>query len=99
MNNFDPDWVSPPGASLVDMIGEMGVSPTKAAALLGMSMAQWDSFVVGDVRITQELADRLASVWPLPADFWLRRDAKFVSRRRRLRWRRLWRRITGWFRQ
>lgn len=74
---FAPDWVSPPGDTITDIIEEKGWNQQELAERLGMSEKHLSHLVNGKVPLTDEVATKLANVLGSTIGFWLSREAKF----------------------
>ena len=77
---FTPDWVSPPGDTILDMIDERGWTQADLAARLGFSPKHVNQVIKGKAPLTEEAALRLAQVLGTSAGFWLMREARYRER-------------------
>lgn len=75
--HFLPDWASPPGATITDILEERGQSIAEFARLMGNSVDHVRQLLNGSVQITGEVADHLADVLGISAGFWLSRECQF----------------------
>jgi HTH-type transcriptional regulator/antitoxin HigA len=76
---FDPDYVSPPGATLRDRIAELSVTQADLAARTGLSTKHVNQIMQGLAPITPETALALERVTSIPAGYWNRREADYRS--------------------
>jgi HTH-type transcriptional regulator / antitoxin HigA len=74
---FAPDWVSPPGDTIVDLLEERGWSQNELADRLGYSPKHVSQLVKGHVSLTEEAAVRLHTVLGGSVGFWLAREAQY----------------------
>lgn len=81
---FEPDWVSPPGETIQDLMEERGWTQAELAERLGYSVKHVSQLVNGKVPLSEEAAMRLERVLGSPASFWLTREAKFREHSARL---------------
>lgn len=81
---FRPDWFSPPGATISDVLEERDLSSAELAKRLGRSLADIKGLLDGRTRITSELAADLAAVLGGSARFWSNREAQYRADARRL---------------
>ena len=81
---FTPDWVSPPGDTIVDLIEERGWTQANLAARLGFSHKHVNQLIKGKVPLTEEAALRLGQVLGAGAGFWLARESRYRERMVRL---------------
>lgn len=59
---FAPDWVSPPGESILDIAEERGWSQAELAQRLGYTEHQLSRLIHGEVPVSSDAAGRLAPV-------------------------------------
>ena len=76
-SEFTPDWVSPPGATILYAIKEKNWTQVQLAKRLGISNKHMNHLVKGKVAITDDMAFRLAAVSGSTEQFWLRREAQY----------------------
>ena len=74
---FAPDWVSPPGDSIVDLLDERRWPQSELAARLGYSPKHVNQLIKGKVPLSEDAALRLERVLGSSAGFWLAREAKY----------------------
>lgn len=74
---FDPDWISPPGDTIVDLLAERGWKQTELARRMDYSGKHISQLVNGLAVLTQEAASRLERVLGGTAAFWLAREAQY----------------------
>jgi HTH-type transcriptional regulator/antitoxin HigA len=73
-NNFEPDWASPPGETIVDILQERELSRKDFAAELDHSEDEVERLLKGELAITLEVARRLETSLGGSFQFWLSRD-------------------------
>ena len=81
---FSPDWVSPPGDTIRDLMAERDWSQVELARRLGFSPKHLNQLVKGKAPITEDTALRLERVLGSTANFWLNRETKYRERLARL---------------
>lgn len=74
---FAPDWVSPPGETILDLVEERGWTQAELAKRLGYTEKHISQLINGKVPLTDEAALRLERVLGSNAGFWLAREAKY----------------------
>jgi HTH-type transcriptional regulator/antitoxin HigA len=74
---FAPDWVSPPGETILDVAEERGWTQVELAHRLGYTEKHVSQLVNGKVALSVDAALRLERVLGSPADFWLSREANY----------------------
>lgn len=74
---YAPDWVSPPGDTILDIIEERNWSQVELATRLGYSEKHVSQLINGKVPLSDETAMRLERVLGSNAGFWLAREAKY----------------------
>ena len=83
-HKFKPDWVSPPGDTIVDLMEERDWSQAEVAQRMGFSPKHLNQLVKGKVSLTDDAALRLERVLGSTATFWLSREAKYREQLARL---------------
>lgn len=81
---FNPDWATPPGATLQDMLAELGVSQSALAREMGRPLKTINEIIRGKARITSETAIGLELAGFGTAGFWVKREAIYRLRLARL---------------
>lgn len=69
-NEFQPDYVSPPGETLLETIEAMGMSQSALAERTGRSKKTINEIIRGKAPITQKIALEFEKVLGVPAGFW-----------------------------
>ena len=77
---FDPQWVSPPGDTISDLIDEGNRTHGEWAVRLGISIEHLNRLIEGSVPLSEELASRVASEFGSTKRFWMRREAIYRQR-------------------
>ncbi len=77
---FAPDWVSPPGDTIVDLLEERDWTQQQLADRLGYSPKHVNQLIKGKVPLTDEAAARLQNVLGASVGFWLMREAQYRER-------------------
>jgi len=83
-NEYFPTEVSPPGASLADILAERGLTQADLADRMGRPRKTINEIIQGKAMITPETALQLELVLGAPAEFWLAREQNyrtFLARR------------------
>jgi addiction module HigA family antidote len=74
---FEPDYISPPGGTLADLLEQAGMTQTELAQRLGVSLKHVNQIVKGAASISAELSLGLEKVFGVSADFWLNRESLY----------------------
>jgi HTH-type transcriptional regulator / antitoxin HigA len=74
---FTPDWVSPPGDTIADLLEECNWTETHLAEKLGYTTQHINQLINGKVAIDEETALKLEQVLGSTAAFWLNREAQY----------------------
>lgn len=77
ITHFLPDWTSPPGATIRDILEERHQSVAEFASAMDDSVDHARQLLDGSVQITNTVADHLAKVLGVSAAFWLSRESQF----------------------
>ncbi len=76
-NEYMPDFVSPPGETLQDVLAEIGMKQTELARRTGRPVKTINEIIQGKTAITPETALQLERVLGIPAGFWIRREQQY----------------------
>ena len=74
---FQPDYISPPGETIADLLEQTGMTQTEVAQRLGVSLKHINQVVKGAASISAELALGLEKVFGVSAAFWLNRESLY----------------------
>ncbi len=80
LQTFTPDWISPPGDTIADLIEEREWSQVDLAKRLGFTTKHVSLLINGKAPITEETALKLESVLGGSASFWLSREAQYRAK-------------------
>ena len=83
-NTFEPDWLSAPGGTILDIIEERGISSKDLAALLGYSTERTERLIAGKEAITRDVASLLSEQLGGSEKFWLSREINYRNEIARL---------------
>jgi HTH-type transcriptional regulator / antitoxin HigA len=76
-SGFSPDWASPPGDTIRDLLSERGISLQSLAENLGLAEPTLRELLVGNVALTLSLARGLARTLGASPEFWMCRDVLY----------------------
>lgn len=74
---FEPNWMSSPGATIVDVLEERGISIEGFAELMGYSVERVGKLISGRASITPAVAAMLEAKIGGSSRFWITREAQF----------------------
>lgn len=74
---FQPDWVSAPGDTMVDILEEHNLSLVEFAQRMGHTLDHANELVHGRATITMETAQNLERVLGASAAFWMNREIQY----------------------
>jgi HTH-type transcriptional regulator/antitoxin HigA len=74
---FTPDWASPPGDTIRDMLRAQGLSTRWLATRIGHPHGMICSLLAGTDPLSEELAADLAVVIGGTKEFWVTREAQY----------------------
>lgn len=74
---FAPDWISPPGDTVLDLLEERGWTQAELATRLGYSAKHVNQMIRGKAPLTESTALRLERVLGGSPGFWLAREARY----------------------
>ncbi len=75
--DYLPDWISPPGETVLDILEERGWSQADLAERTGYTRKHINLLIKGSASITEEAALKLERVLGSTAGFWLNREAQY----------------------
>ena len=81
---FAPDWVLPPGESILDIAEERGWTQAELAQRLGYSEKHISQLINGKVALSVDAAQRLERVLGSTMDFWLSLEANYQKHKARI---------------
>lgn len=81
---FEPDWLSAPGGTILDIMEERDMSSKELASLLGYSLERTERLINGKEAITRDVATLLSERVGGSEKFWLSREKNYRSEVARL---------------
>jgi len=84
MKKFSPDWVSPPGDTILDLLEECDWTQEDFAKRMGYSTKHISLLINGKASITQDTALKLERVIGGTAGFWMNREIQYRENLHRL---------------
>jgi plasmid maintenance system antidote protein VapI len=75
--SFHPDWISPPGDTIRDIMDECGISRRKLACMLDESERNVIALINGDFYIDNDMATRLSEKLGSSVAFWENRERQY----------------------
>lgn len=83
IHKFQPNWVSPPGDSILDILRYKSLSLEDFAQMFGETTSAIDALVRGRTELTIKHAKKLESLFGSPYTFWLAREEQYRNDLRR----------------
>lgn len=77
IHEFQPDWVSAPGDTILDILKERGLSVPEFAQQIGYSVDQATELLQGRTTITISIARSLERLFGASVAFWMSRDFQY----------------------
>jgi HTH-type transcriptional regulator / antitoxin HigA len=74
---WTPNWVSPPGDTVADLLDERGWTQADFAERTGFTVQHLNDLIAGRAPITAETAAGLDRVLGGTVEFWLTREARY----------------------
>lgn len=74
---FNPDWVSPPGDTIEDLLEERDMTLETLSELLELKVYDVYKLIKGNIIITDELASKLAKAFNMSKTFWINREQQY----------------------
>ncbi|MBK7538331.1 MAG: ImmA/IrrE family metallo-endopeptidase [Myxococcales bacterium] len=81
---FEPDWASPPGETVADILASRAITKQAFAKRLGRTTDEVNEFLRGSAQLTSEVAVKLSAVLGASTSFWLAREARYRATLERL---------------
>ena len=78
-NAYEPQVVSPPGATLADLLEERSIRQKELAVRMDVTPKFINELIAGKASISPNVALSLERTLDVPADFWLARDAHYQA--------------------
>jgi HTH-type transcriptional regulator/antitoxin HigA len=76
-NQYNPDYVSPPGETLAEILEDREMSQAELADRMGRPKKTINEIIKGKAEITAETALELEKVLGTPAQFWNEREGRY----------------------
>jgi HTH-type transcriptional regulator / antitoxin HigA len=77
INEFRPDYVSPPGETLLEVLESLGMTQAELARRTGRPKKTINEIIQGRATITPETALQLELTLDIPASFWNNREQQY----------------------
>jgi HTH-type transcriptional regulator/antitoxin HigA len=77
IDEFEPNWCTPPGATITELLEEHDMEIIIFAHRMGCSIDYVSSLLQGDRMLTDKDATRLAKIFGPSEEFWMRREKHF----------------------
>ena len=76
-NRYNPDYVSPPGDTLLEVLEDRGMTQAELAERTGRPKKTINEIIKGKAAITPETALQLELIFNIPASFWNNRERHY----------------------
>lgn len=76
-NQFNPDYISPPGETLLETLEAIGMSQAELSERIGRPRKTINEIIKGKASITPDTALQLERVLGTPAHFWNNRESQY----------------------
>jgi HTH-type transcriptional regulator / antitoxin HigA len=77
INQYNPDYVSPPGETLEEVLEERGIPQAELAERMGIPKKKINEIIKGKAAITEDTAIKLELILGIPAHFWNNRERHY----------------------
>lgn len=77
MSGFQPDYISPPGDTLLEVLASLSMTQAELARRIGRPKKTINEIVKGKAAITADTAIQLELCLGYPASFWLNRESQY----------------------
>lgn len=75
MNQYNPDYMSPPGETIQELLFEKAFDEMCGVLLVNKTIMR--RLIGGKEQIDQKMAQALEAYFAVPADFWLARERQY----------------------
>jgi len=75
MNTFNPNWRTPPGGTIKDILDERNISLDEFSYM--MNIIDIDKLISGEMFITPKIAKQLSEALGSSVEFWLKREENY----------------------
>jgi plasmid maintenance system antidote protein VapI len=82
-NEYNPNFVSPPGDTIEGELEAREMTPAELALQMDCPLKTVTELLAGQVELTPDIVARLESVFSIPAHFWLNRERRYREARAR----------------
>src|SRR6266478_4308186 len=77
IDRFLPNWASPPGQTISQLMCRAGLSIIGLAAKLNVTTSEATSLLAGMSDLSGQVAEKLSDILGGSADYWMKREAQF----------------------
>ena len=77
IGNFQPNWASAPGDTILDIMEERGISHGEFATSMGQTLQETTDLLKGRMAISMTVARKLEEVLGASLEFWMSRDYQY----------------------
>lgn len=99
LHDFRPDWASPPGHTIADILEEREISFKEFARRMDMPLLRARELMCGSASVDVAIARKLECLLGPSTDFWLRRESQYQFDTKRLEARFTGPQATEWLRE
>lgn len=82
--SFSPNWLSPPGETIAEILRERRMSSLEFAKQMGQTAQDVEDLLCGRAQIGKEVAQRLSGLLGASASFWMNRELQYREDAQRL---------------
>lgn len=77
MQNFQPNWCSPPGETISELIADKNLDVDNICRTLNLTAEDYRKLIKGSLKINSHIALGLESIFSVPKEFWLNREHRY----------------------
>lgn len=75
--SFQPDWISPPGNTIANILGKRNIAVRLFAERMNFSLSEATNLIAGTAVITQDTAAQLSELLGASREFWIKRERHY----------------------
>jgi plasmid maintenance system antidote protein VapI len=78
--SFNPNWISPPGDTIISCLESKGITPLGLAEKMNKDIGFTSRLLQGKELLTEEIAEKLEEILQVSKRFWLNREIQYRKR-------------------
>lgn len=84
---FQPNWVTPPGETIIDVLSEKNISVKEFSKKMGYTESYINKLLIGELSVNEDIAEKLEKILGSTISFWINRETQYNNNTVRLKYR------------